>query len=84
MLDAFHADLVWPILPIGAGLIHRLQVGLVDQRRGLEGMSLPFLAYREAGDAAQFAFHQGEQFVQAAFLGIALISGLLTEALDPL
>ena len=35
-------------------------------------------------DAAQFAFHQGEQFVQAAFLGIALISGLFTEALDPL
>jgi hypothetical protein len=29
---------------------------------------LPFLAYREVGDAAQFAFHQGEQFVQAAFL----------------
>ena len=48
-----HRQELRPVLPVHLGLVDQLQISLVHQRRGLQGMSLPLKLHVVPGGAAK-------------------------------
>ena len=46
------------------GLVGKLKIGLVDQRGGLQGVSLFFAAHVMVGQAMQLGLHQRNQLIE--------------------
>jgi hypothetical protein len=59
-----HAQELRPVLPVHLRLVHQLEIGLVHQRGGLQGVALPLHPHVAVGDAPQFPFHLREQPLQ--------------------
>jgi hypothetical protein len=52
-----HRQELGPVLPVHMGLIHQLQVRLVHQSGGLQGVALALHPHVMAGDTPQLPFH---------------------------
>ena len=52
------------VLPGDLLRINQPEVGLVDQRRGLQGVSGAFLPHKTFGNAAQFGVHEWNEAFQ--------------------
>ena len=59
------------ILPVRLALFHQLQVRLVDQRGGLQGVVRPFAAHVAGGQAMQLAFDQRREPLQGRLVAAA-------------
>jgi hypothetical protein len=58
------------ILPAHTLDIHQTKIGLVDQRRGLEGLPGMLLAHVPVGDLVQFGVDQRRQLVEGRLVAI--------------
>ena len=53
-----HREKVRAVLPVHLLDIDEPQVGLVDERRGLQAMAAPFTAHASPGDLLQLPLHE--------------------------
>lgn len=58
-------------LPVDISPVNQLQIRFVNQRGGLQGMSLPFLSQKTRGLPMQFRINERQKFIQRFLLAVA-------------
>ena len=60
-----------PILPLHPLVVDQADVGLVDQRRGLEAVISSLAPHVPVGEPTEFGVHDGRQRVERALVAVA-------------
>ena len=68
-----------PVLPVHVSLVYELQVGLVNQSRGLHRVAGPLAPHVVMGQAVQLVIDQGHQLVERCLIAIAPINEQLRD-----